>query len=92
MSHTQAEKKRLSNRVRRILGQVAAIQRAVDEGAECALLLHTIAACRGAMDGLMAEVIESHIRFHVLGPDGKATREQVRAADDLVRALRAYLK
>ena len=74
------------------MGQVAAIQTAVEQGAEYAVLLHTIAACRGAMDSLMAEVIEGHVRFHVLGPVGKATREQVRAAGNLVRALRAYLK
>ena len=92
MSHTQAEKKQLSNRVRRIQGQVAAIQRALDEEAECSVLLHNIAACRGAMDALMAEVIEGHIRFHILAPEGSATEEQTRAADDLVSALRAYLK
>jgi len=44
------------------------------------------------MDALMAEVIEGHIRFHVLGEEGTATDEQVQAADDLVTALRAYLK
>ena len=44
------------------------------------------------MDALMAEVIEGHIRFHILAPDGRATDEETRAADDLVAALRAYLK
>jgi DNA-binding FrmR family transcriptional regulator len=44
------------------------------------------------MDALMAEVIEGHIRFHILDQHGKATDEQERAADDLVTALRAYLK
>jgi DNA-binding FrmR family transcriptional regulator len=92
MPHTPAEKKLLSNRVRRIMGQVAAIQRALDEESDCSVLLHNIAACRGAMDALMAEVIEGHIRFHILGPDGNVSEEQFRAADDLVSALRAYLK
>ncbi|MGA2274257.1 MAG: metal-sensing transcriptional repressor [Bryobacteraceae bacterium] len=54
--------------------------------------MHTISACRGAMDALMAEVIEGHIRFHVLPPKDAATDEQTKAADDLVSALHAYLK
>ena len=74
------------------MGQVAAIDKALDQEAECSDVLHNISACRGAMDALMAEVIEGHIRFHILPPNGNATDEQTRAADDLVTALRAYLK
>ena len=92
MAHTIDEKKRLLNRVRRIRGQVEAVERALDQEAECSDVLHNISACRGAMDALMAEVIEGHIRYHILGEDGSATDEQARAADDLVSALRAYLK
>ena len=92
MAHTLEEKKKLLNRVRRIRGQVDAIERALDQEAECSDVLHNIAACRGAMDSLMAEVIEGHIRFHVLDPNGKPTDDQAQAADDLIQALRAYLK
>lgn len=92
MAHTLEEKKRLLNRVRRIKGQVGAIEKVLDQEGECSEVLHNIAACRGAMDALMAEVIDGHIRFHVLASDGSATDEQERAADDLVTALRAYLK
>ena len=92
MAHTQEEKKRLLNRVRRIIGQVGAIEKSLDHEGECSEVLHNIATCRGAMDALMAEVIEGHIRFHILDQHGKATDEQERAADDLVTALRAYLK
>jgi DNA-binding FrmR family transcriptional regulator len=92
MAHTAEEKKRLLNRVHRIQGQVAAIEKALNQEAECADVLHNISACRGAMDALMAEVIEGHIRFHILGQNGSATDEQAQAADDLVSALRAYLK
>jgi DNA-binding FrmR family transcriptional regulator len=91
MAHTVEEKKKLLNRVRRIMGQVAAIEKALDQEAECSDILHNISACRGAMDALMAEVIEGHIRYHILGEE-IATDEQARAADDLVSALRAYLK
>jgi DNA-binding FrmR family transcriptional regulator len=91
MAHTIDEKKRLQNRVRRIMGQVASIEKALDQDRECSDVLHNISACRGAMDALMAEVIEGHIRFHILARNG-ATDEQKQAADDLVAALRAYLK
>jgi len=92
MAHTTQEKKKLLNRVRRIRGQVEAIERAMDQEAECSEILHNISACRGAMDSLMAEVIEGHIRFHVLDPKRAPTDEQTEAADDLIHALRAYLK
>lgn len=92
MAHTPEEKKKLLNRVRRIKGQVGAIEKALDHEAKCSDVLHNISACRGAMDALMAEVIEDHILFHVLGEDGGATDEQSKAAEDLVSALRAYLK
>lgn len=86
------KKKKLLNRVRRIRGQVDAIERALEQEAECSDVLHNISACRGAMDSLMAEVIEGHIRLHVLDPHRAPTDEQEQAADDLIQALRAYLK
>jgi DNA-binding FrmR family transcriptional regulator len=93
MAHTIEEKKKLVHRIRRILGQVGAIEKALQrEEVECAEVLHTIAACRGAMDSLMAEVIEGHIRFHILPRTLPASDGQLRAADDLVSALRTYLK
>ncbi len=93
MAHSIEEKKKLLNRVRRLTGQVAAIERSLDQDdADCSEILHNISACRGAMDALMAEVIEGHIRYHVLPINGAVSDEQTRAADDLVSALRAYLK
>lgn len=92
MAHSTEEKKKLLNRVRRIRGQIEAVERALDQEAECSDVLHNISACRGALDALMAEVIEGHIRFHVLDPHTAATDEQTQAADDLIHALRAYLK
>jgi DNA-binding FrmR family transcriptional regulator len=92
MAHTIEEKKKLLNRVRRIRGQVDSVARALEQEAECSDVLHNISACRGAMDALMAEVIEGHIRFHVLDPGTTPTDEQTQAADDLIHALRAYLR
>ena len=78
--------------MRPIKGQVDAIGRTLGQEAECSDVLHNISACRGAMDALMAEVIEGHIRFHILDPKSAPTDEQAQVADDLIHALRAYLK
>lgn len=92
MAHTVEEKKRLLNRARRIRGQVEVVVRALEEESECSETLHAISVCRGALDSLMAEVIEGHIRFHVLDQERDPTEEQTRAAEDLIDALKTYLK
>ena len=92
MAHASHERERLLKRVRRIRGQVEAIERALTDDRECADVLNTIAACRGAMNGLMAELVEGHIRFHVLDPKRKPTAAQAAAADDLVKIVNAYLR
>jgi DNA-binding FrmR family transcriptional regulator len=61
MAHTTHDKTKLLNRVRRIRGQVEAIERALTDDRECSDVLNTIAACRGAMNSLMAELVEGHM-------------------------------
>lgn len=90
--HTVRDKAKLLNRVRRIRGQVTAIEGLLEKEAECERVLHTIAACRGAIDGLMAEVLEDHIRFHVVDPNAGAESEQAQAAEELIDLVRSYLK
>jgi FrmR/RcnR family transcriptional regulator, repressor of rcnA expression len=91
MSHTIRKKKGLTHRAARIRGQVEALARALEGDAECGEVLRLIASARGAMDGLMAEVIEGHIRDHVFrGARGKPDERQ--AAADLVKVVRSYLK
>jgi DNA-binding FrmR family transcriptional regulator len=92
MAHTTRDKKKLLNRVRRIRGQVMAIEKALDQEQDCSDLLQLIAACRGAINGLMAEVIEGHIRFHVVDPDEKPTSNQARAAQELMDVVKTYLR
>lgn len=91
MAHTITGKKKLLARVRRIKGQAEALERALSGEAECSAVLQQIAAVRGAVNGLMAEVLEGHIREH-LGPDAvePAQREEDVAA--VVTALRSYLR
>jgi len=91
MSHAIRKKKGLTHRVARIRGQVEALARALEGEAECREVLGLIASARGAMDSLMAEVIEGHIREHVFtGARGKSEERQ--AAADLVKVVRSYLK
>ena len=75
--------------MRRIRGQVEAVERALEEERSCAEVLQIIAACRGAMNGLMAELLEGHIRYHVINSD-KA--EGTQAAEELIDVLRSYLR
>ena len=91
MSHTIREKTRLLNRTRRIRGQVEALERSLEQESECGEVLRLIAAARGAMDSLMAEVLEGHIREHATA-DRRSRDKAMSAADDLIAIVRAYLK
>ena len=90
LSHTKREKVKLLNRVRRVRGQIEAVERALEEEKSCANVLHLIVAARGALSSLMTEVIEDHIRLHVVYPVRDAERN--RGAEELIEAVQAYLK
>ena len=92
MAHTIEDKRKLLHRVRRLRGQLNAVERALDAEQDCSAVLLTLAACRGAMDALMAEIIEGHIRFHILDSKHNPTREQKRAAKDVIGVVRHYLR
>jgi FrmR/RcnR family transcriptional regulator, repressor of rcnA expression len=91
MSHTTKEKTKLLNRVRRVRGQVEALERAVEEEKGCADVLHLVTAARGAMNSLMAEIIEDHIRMHVVDPD-RERGPRAQGAEELIEIVQAYLK
>jgi DNA-binding FrmR family transcriptional regulator len=90
MAHTTREKEKLLNRIRRIRGQVEAIERALVEERECGEVMHLLAACRGAVGSLTAEVLEGHVRPHIVDPDGDTKR--ARAAADLIEVLKTYVR
>lgn len=91
MPHTVREKKQLLTRVRRIQGQSAALEKALEQEADCSAVLQQIAAIKGAVNGLMAEVMEGHIREH-LGPEVTSPEQRHEDVEQVVRALRSYLK
>ncbi|HTD12623.1 MAG TPA: metal/formaldehyde-sensitive transcriptional repressor [Steroidobacteraceae bacterium] len=91
MSHTKTEKQKLLTRIRRVRGQLEAVERAVETGADCAAVLQQITACRGALDGLVAEVVEDHIRNHVVDSSAARSDPRTRAAEQLVEIVHSYL-
>lgn len=91
MAHTKTNKDQLVARVRRIAGQVAAIEKAITEEAGCSVVLHQVAGVRGAVLGLMDELIEDHVRAHVAHP-GLCDAARAEAADELIAVVRRYAK
>lgn len=90
MSHTTRQKSKLLARVRRIRGQVEALERALEAEHGCAEVLQQIAAVRGAINGLMVEVMEDHIETHLADSESDARRRQ--GADELIEVVRSYLR
>jgi FrmR/RcnR family transcriptional regulator, repressor of frmRAB operon len=92
MSHTVREKQKLLARIRRIRGQIEAIERALESEAGCETVMHLIAGVRGATSGLMAEVLEEYVRTHLVDADRKRGALGTGAADQLVEVFHAYLR
>ena len=95
MPHSLEEKKRVVTRLRRIKGQAEALARAVEQGTDCGALLQQLSALRGATNGLMAELLESHLRetFGTAPAVAEAAAVDTQAEiDQLMRIVRSYLK
>ncbi|MBC3951061.1 metal/formaldehyde-sensitive transcriptional repressor [Pseudomonas folii] len=91
MSHIKSGKDDLLKRVKRIAGQIQAVERALEAEDDCAKTLHLVAATRGAINGLMDEIIEAHAREHVAKP-GLSDEERAEGVDELIEAIRRYTK
>jgi FrmR/RcnR family transcriptional regulator, repressor of frmRAB operon len=91
MSHTIKNKEKLVLRAKRIQGQVEALARALAEERDCSEVLQIMSAARGAMNSLMAELLEGHIRNHVLS-QRKSNAGQTLAAEEVIEMVRSYLK
>jgi DNA-binding FrmR family transcriptional regulator len=93
MTHTtkEKEKQKLLTRIRRIRGQLDAVERALEEEAGCSAILQQITACRGALDGLIAELVEDHIREHVMDQKAARNNPRARAAEELVEIVHSFL-
>lgn len=93
MSHLEKERQKLVARIKRIRGQVDSIERSLTQGDDCADILMLLANVRGGINSLMAEVLEDHIRLHLLSSDkNKSDVQPTELAEDLIDLVRAYLK
>jgi DNA-binding FrmR family transcriptional regulator len=90
MSHTIHQKDKLIARVRRLKGQMEGIERALEGEAGCGEVLRQLASVRGALAGLTAEVMEDHLRHHVVEAETEAGRRQ--GGEELIEVIRTYLK
>lgn len=88
MSHLSREKLDLVNRTKKIIGQLDSVLRGLNEDEQCAEVLQRLSAARGAINSLMGELMEDHIRNH-MPRKGKSSQE---AADDVIEIVRTYLK
>lgn len=88
MAHLAKDNRKLVARVRRIGGQVAALERALTPDADCGAVLHQLAAVRGAVNGLMLQVLEGHLREHVAPTNRRGQAE----LEPVMAVLRSYLK
>lgn len=91
MSHTQKSKNKLLGRIRRIKGQSIAIEASLEGNPECMALLQQIAALKGAVNGLMKEVLQEHIREH-LGAEDITQQQRENEMEEVLTILNSYLK
>jgi DNA-binding FrmR family transcriptional regulator len=91
MAHLTGTNLHLVARVRRIAGQVNAVERELTADSSCTKVLHLVAAVRGAVNGLMDEIIADHLKAHVACP-GLTDEERAEGADELLAVIRRYAK
>jgi DNA-binding FrmR family transcriptional regulator len=91
MAHVIQNKKKLLSRISRIRGQINGVEKALNEERDCGEVLLTLAACRGAMNGLMAEILEGHVRMHLL-QSGSHKDARAAAGEELIEVIKRYLK
>jgi DNA-binding FrmR family transcriptional regulator len=91
MAHVVSDRQKLLDRIRRIAGQVSAVERQLQGDADCSATLQLVASVRGAVGGLMDELIETHLREHVARP-GLTDDERLEASDELLALIRRYGK
>ena len=92
MSLTVREKAKLLARVRRLKGQVEAVERALQAEVGCSDVLQLVASIRGAVNGLTVELMEDHIRMHVVDPAREPDPDRARGAEELIEVVRTYLR
>ncbi len=91
MAHIAENKKKLLSRVRRIIGQSSAVEKSLETDSDCLVVLQQVAAIKGAVNGLMKEVLEGHLREH-LGIDDLSQAQRQQEVEQVISVLKSYLK
>ncbi len=92
MSHTIRDKKKLLSRVHRIQGQLNTLEKQLAEEGDCYRMLQQATACRGAINSLIYEIVEGHIRYHIVNPDENPTDDQSVATQQLIDIIKSYFR
>jgi DNA-binding FrmR family transcriptional regulator len=92
MAHTVTDKKKLLNRTRRVRGQIEAVERLLENESECSEVLQQIAACRGSINSLMSEVLEGHIRFHLVERERDHKPHKGNAIEEVISITKSYMR
>lgn len=90
MAHTIREKSKILSRVNRIKGQLEAFSKAIESDQDCYQVMQLLASCRGALNGLMTEVVEGHIREHIVEAENKKLAAE--SGEDLIEIMKSFLK
>ena len=92
MAHLSRDREKLQARIKRIRGQLNAVETSIVEHDDCSEVLMTLSACHGALNALMVEILEGHIRDHVLDPDARPDSKRAKATTELIDVIRTYMK
>lgn len=90
MAHTIKDKAKIISRVNRLKGQLDAFVKALEVEQDCYQNMQLLASCRGALNGLMAEVVEGHIREHIVEAENKKSAAE--SGEDLIDIMKSFLK
>jgi DNA-binding FrmR family transcriptional regulator len=90
--HVITNKEKLISRVKKIKGQLEGVEKALENDKDCKQILHILSSIRGALGGLMSEVMESHIIIHLVDSKDKLSEKEIQIAQELVESLKAFMK
>lgn len=93
MAHLSDSNKKIKSRIRKIKGQLEAVERALEQNeSDCFSILQTLSACRGGLNGLLTELIEMHVREHVMDSPHEPKSSQDKSAIELIKLIKTYWK
>ena len=90
MAHTAREKEKILSRINRMKGQLDAVAKALDGDRDCYEIMRLLASCRGAINGLMGDVIEGHIRDHIVQAETK--KDAAQSGEEIIEIMKSFWK